>query len=349
MEESSVAVLPSDDKQDNVINEVCAALGVITLTNKPEGEKEKTHLTQGNSVEQDDKQKVSENASTLGILSNEGIEQLQLEKVFKEDVVQLCESQKDSHNGGKTEDNIEVDADGNLNDKHIEQIKLKNPVEKYEVQSIELEKESENGEKVEENIGHDTSHSDELLKEKITVVEKDIVNDVTQPNEINEIDVKVKEKELRVIIELLECPFTMNLEYSDFIFSKTFVKIKEIEGESSFCWRHFILTLVLCCVYYKKKDFDSAFVELRRCEAIINNPEPETKFGNIFQTLRNALLHILLSCKCYLYLEKGDLKAVEEILNCICKVEEMDSHCKAAIWGVKAAVAMENGYEGNKV
>ncbi|KAJ9583326.1 hypothetical protein L9F63_022343, partial [Diploptera punctata] len=199
------------------------------------------------------------------------------------------------------------------------------------------EKSSE--EKTEKNIEINDNHSNESSKGTEIGAE-----------EIDKTEQSDRESKIREHLQTLQCPFSWKWKCgkSEEFIARTTQKVKEIEEETSFQWCHFILTLVLCHEYYRIKDIDSAFNELLKCEAHINSSDSKGYFESFFQATKNALLHLILSCKCYLYLEKGNLEEVEKILKGICKEEDMDNPCKAALWGIKAAVAMEYGYEGTK-
>ena len=228
----------------------------------------------------------------------------------------------------------------------------------------EEDKQSHDGEKVEDKQSHDSEKVEDKQshiggkdeknievtgKDEIAQVDKSIEENNAQLNKTDKSKLTDEKSNLEELLQTLQCPFTWKLEHRDNpeqILDRINEKINEIEEEISFQWCHFILTLALCYEYHRRKNIDSAFDELRKCEAIVNNSDCKETF---YQSTRNALLHVVLACKCYLYLEKGDLDKVKMVLDKICKEEEMDNPCKAAIWGIKAAVSMEYGYEGTKV
>ena len=159
---------------------------------------------------------------------------------------------------------------------------------------------------------------------------------------------------LREQLKSLECPFTWNLQNisvrdtPDVTISRINEKVEEIE-EDEFQWRKFILMLVLCYQHFCRGDTAVSWAKQRMCEQILDPSEPKGEYESFFHATKNALLHVVTSCKCHLLFETGVLNEARHIFQKVCKFEEMDNPCKATIWGIRAAVSMEYGYEGTKV
>ena len=159
---------------------------------------------------------------------------------------------------------------------------------------------------------------------------------------------------LREQLKSLECPFTWNLknlsvcDTPDFTITRINEKVEEIE-EDAFQWRKFNLMLVLCYEHFCKGDTAVSWAKQRICEQILDPSEPKGEYESFFRATKNALLHVMNSCKCHLLFETGVLNEARHIFQKVCKFEEMDNPCKATIWGIRAAVSMEYGYEGTKV
>ena len=159
---------------------------------------------------------------------------------------------------------------------------------------------------------------------------------------------------LREQLKSLECPFTWNLnnisvrDTPDFSISRINEKVEEIE-EDEFQWRKFILMLVLCYQHFCRGDTAVSWAKQRICEQILDPSEPKGEYESFFHATKNALLHVVNSCKCHLLFETGVLNEARHIFQKVYKYEEMDNPCKATIWGIRAAVSMEYGYEGSKV
>ena len=159
---------------------------------------------------------------------------------------------------------------------------------------------------------------------------------------------------LREQLKSLECPFTWNLQNiivrdkPDFTISRINEKVEEIE-EDEFQWRKFILMLVLCYQHFCRGESAVSWAKQRICEQILDPSEPKGEYESFFHATKNALLHVTNSCKCHLLFETGVLNEARNIFQKVCKFEEMDNPCKATIWGIRAAVSMEYGYEGTKV
>lgn len=159
---------------------------------------------------------------------------------------------------------------------------------------------------------------------------------------------------LKEQLKSLECPFTWNLkklsvrDTPDFNISRINEKVEEIE-EDAFQWRKFILMLVVYYEHLCSGDTAAAWEKQRMCEQILDPSEPKGEYESFFHTTKNALFHVLDSCKCHLLLEIGMLNEAKHLFQKMYKFEEMDNSCKATIWGIRAAVAMEYGYEGTKV
>ena len=198
-------------------------------------------------------------------------------------------------------------------------------------------------------------------------VQRDIVQESTQTSdsvEVNSLTSSTLESGtggtddersiLREQLKLLECPFTWNLknlnvrDTLDFSISRINEKLEEIE-EDTFQWRKLILMLVLCYEHFCKGDTATSLAKQRICEQILDPSEPKGEHESFFHATKNALLHIVNSCKCHLLFETGVLNEARHIFEKVYKFEEMDNPCKATIWGIRAAVSMEYGYEGTKV
>jgi hypothetical protein len=153
-------------------------------------------------------------------------------------------------------------------------------------------------------------------------------------------------------LKSLECPFTWKIQITrdkpDFVISRINEKVEEIE-EDAFPWRKFNLTLVLCYEHFRKGEHSASWAKQRICEQILDPSEPKGEYESFFHATKDALLHVVNSCKCHLLFETGVLNKARQILQKVHKFEEMDNQCKAAIWGIRAAVSMEYGYEGTKV
>jgi len=133
----------------------------------------------------------------------------------------------------------------------------------------------------------------------------------------------------------------------DFAIFRINEKIEEIE-EDTFQWRKFILMLVLCYEHFCKGDTALSWAKQRICEQILDPSEPKGEYESFFYATKNALLHIMNSCKCHLLFETGVLNEARHTFQKVFKFEEMDNPCRAAIWGIRAAVSMEYGYAGTK-
>jgi sulfite reductase alpha subunit-like flavoprotein len=155
-------------------------------------------------------------------------------------------------------------------------------------------------------------------------------------------------------LKSLECPFNWELQNlsmrdtPELLISRVNEKVEEIE-EDTFQWRKLNLMLVLCYEHFRKGDTSMSWAKQRLCEQILNPSEPKGEYENFFHATKNALLHVMNSCKCHLLFETGVLNEARQLFQKVHKFEEMDSPCKAAIWGIRASVSMEYGYEGTKV
>jgi hypothetical protein len=160
---------------------------------------------------------------------------------------------------------------------------------------------------------------------------------------------------LREQLNLLECPFTWKVqnenvqETPDAIIARINEKLEEIKEDSTFQWRNFILTLVTCYEHFRKGDISVSWDKYRTCETILHPSGSKGTYENFFQATKEALLHVIYSCKCHLSFETGVLSETRRTLQKVCKFEEMDNLCKAAIWGIRASISLEYGYEGTKV
>ena len=159
---------------------------------------------------------------------------------------------------------------------------------------------------------------------------------------------------LREQLKSLECPFTWNLQNInvrdtlDSTISRLNEKVEEIE-EDTFQWRRFNLMLVLCYQHFCRGETAVSLAKQRICEQILIPTEPKGEYESFFHATRNALLHVMNACKCHLLFETGVLNEARHTFQKVYKYGEMDNPCKAAIWGIRAAVLMEYGYEGTKV
>lgn len=160
---------------------------------------------------------------------------------------------------------------------------------------------------------------------------------------------------LREQLNTLECPFTWKIqngsvcETPESVIARTDEKIEEIEEESTFQWRKFTLTLITCYENFCKGNISVSWDKQRICENIFHPSDSKGMYESFFQATKDALSHVIYSCKCHLFFETGVLNEARQTLQKVCKYEEMDNPCKAAIWGIRAAVSMEYGYEGTKV
>jgi hypothetical protein len=156
-------------------------------------------------------------------------------------------------------------------------------------------------------------------------------------------------------LQSLESPFNWKIKSEgshgthEALIARTTEKMEEIAEDGPFQWRTFILLLVICYEYFCKGDISDAWDKLRACETYLNPPESKGPCESFFQATKDALSHVVYTCKCHLFFESGILNKASQTLQKVCKVEDMDNLCKAAIWGIRAAVSMEYGYEGNKV
>ncbi|XP_023714388.1 uncharacterized protein LOC111868185 isoform X2 [Cryptotermes secundus] len=159
---------------------------------------------------------------------------------------------------------------------------------------------------------------------------------------------------LREQLKSLECPFTWNLqnegrhETSDSIITRLSEKIEEIVEEGAFQWRTFTLLLIICYENFRKGDITEAWDKQRECEKYLNPSDSKGIYESFFLATKDALFHVIYACKCHLFFESGVLNEARQTLHSVCKFEEMDNSCKAAIWGVRAVVSMEYGYQGTK-
>ena len=214
----------------------------------------------------------------------------------------------------------------------------------------------------------DTSVRDEVVVQN--TVQCDIVQESTRNSdsvEVNSLTSSTLESGEQLLTEthddrsileeqlkLLECPFTWNLkklsvrDTSDFTIYRMNEKAEEIE-EDAFQWRKFIMMLVLCYEHFCRGDTAVSWAKQRICEQILDPSEPKGEYESFFNTTKNALLHVMNSCKCHLLFETGVLNEARQTFQKVYKFEEMDNPCKATIWGIRAAVSMEYGYEGTKV
>ncbi|XP_069673976.1 uncharacterized protein [Periplaneta americana] len=155
-------------------------------------------------------------------------------------------------------------------------------------------------------------------------------------------------------LQFLQCPFNWVNEdrnvkdTSDTIINRTLEKLEEIEEEGAFPWRTFTLTLLICYEYYCKNSYAESLEKQKICEKIITSKDSKGSYENFFQSTKDALRHVISSCKCHIYFATGRKSEVKQLLQSVQKFADMDSACKAAVWGIRAAVAMEYGYEGNK-
>jgi hypothetical protein len=160
---------------------------------------------------------------------------------------------------------------------------------------------------------------------------------------------------LREQLKSLECPFTwkiqneVNHETSDLVITRLSEKIEEISEDSAFQWRTFTLLLIICYENFRKGDTSESWNKQRECEKYLNPSDSKGTYERFFQATKDALSHVVYACKCHLLLEVGILNEARQTFHNVCKFEEMDNPCKAAIYGIRAAVSMEYGYGGTKV
>jgi hypothetical protein len=160
---------------------------------------------------------------------------------------------------------------------------------------------------------------------------------------------------LREQLKSLECPFTWKVQnedmhgHSDSIITRESEKLEEISEEGAFQWRMFTLMLIICYESFLKGDASDSWEGLRKCETCLNPSDSKGIYESFFQTTKDALFHVFYACKCHLLFESGILNEARQTLHNMVKFEEMDNPCKAAIWGIRAAVSMEYGYKGTKV
>lgn len=160
---------------------------------------------------------------------------------------------------------------------------------------------------------------------------------------------------LREQLKSLECPFTWNIqnegrhETSDSIITRLSEKIEEIAEEGAFQWRTFTLLLIICYENFRKGDITESWDKQRECEKYLNPSDSKGIYESFFLATKDALSHVIYACKCHLFFESGVLNEARQTLHSVCKFEEMDNSCKAAIWGIRAVVSMEYGYQGTKV
>ncbi|XP_069673874.1 uncharacterized protein [Periplaneta americana] len=156
------------------------------------------------------------------------------------------------------------------------------------------------------------------------------------------------ENHLMEMLKSLECPFNWLQEYEKKKISRIQEKLEEMEDEELFPWRKFNLRLILSYEYCREKSYSESLETLQFCEKIITSKDHKGIYENLYQDTKDALCYIIKSCKCHLYFAKKCLNEVKQILPGICKYEEMNNKCKAAIWGVRAIVMMEYGPEATK-
>jgi hypothetical protein len=160
---------------------------------------------------------------------------------------------------------------------------------------------------------------------------------------------------LREQLQSLECPFTWKIQSerendtSNSVITRVTEKIEEIAEEGAFPWRTFTLLLVICYENFRKGDTSESWDKQRACEKYLNPSDSRGTYESFLQATKDALFHVVYACKCHLLFESGILNEARQTLRNVCKFEEMDNSCKAAIWGIRAAVSMEFGYEGTKV
>jgi hypothetical protein len=160
---------------------------------------------------------------------------------------------------------------------------------------------------------------------------------------------------LREKLKSLECPFTWKIqnesvhETPDSVIARISEKMEEIAEEGAFRWRTFTSMLLICYENFRKGDNSVAWDKQRACETYLNSSDSKGAYESFFQATKAALSHVVYACKCHLFFETGVLNEARRTLEKVCTFQEMDNPCKAAIWGIRAAVSMEYGYEGTKV
>jgi hypothetical protein len=160
---------------------------------------------------------------------------------------------------------------------------------------------------------------------------------------------------LREQLQPLECPFNWKIKNGvmrnshDSVIARVSEKLEEMSDEGPFQWRSFILLLVICYEYFCKGDTSDSWAKQRACETYLKPSDSKGLYGSLFQATRDALSHVVYACKCHLFFKSGILSEAKKTLLNVCKYEDMDNPCKAAIWGIRGAVSMEYGYEGTKV
>ncbi|XP_067000578.2 uncharacterized protein [Anabrus simplex] len=157
-------------------------------------------------------------------------------------------------------------------------------------------------------------------------------------------------KDLVTSLKSLECPFTWKPTVElpvDTLINKIEQKIEDIaeDEEGGFLWRTFVLNLVLCYEYYRKGSVDIALSKLNKMENILRKGK-ENSASNSCSIAIGGVEHIHLSCSCFLKLQKSD--NVESVFHKIDPFSNMNDRNKASIWGTRAAVYMEYGYNGTK-
>jgi hypothetical protein len=156
-------------------------------------------------------------------------------------------------------------------------------------------------------------------------------------------------------LQPLECPFNWKIKNGvmrqshDSVITRTSEKLEEISEEGPFQWRSFILLLIICYECFCKGDISDSWAKQRACETYLKLSDSKGHYESLFQAARDALSHVVYACKCHLFFKSGILSEVRKTLLNVCKYEDMDNPCKAAIWGIRGAVSMEYGYEGTKV
>jgi hypothetical protein len=163
-----------------------------------------------------------------------------------------------------------------------------------------------------------------------------------------------EERFLREQFQSLECPFNWKITHyevhgSHDLLTRISEKMEEISEEGPFHWRTFILLLVMCYECFCKGNISDSWAKQRDCETYLKPSGCIGLYGSFFQATRDALSHVVYACKCHLFFKSGIVNEARQTLLNVCKYEDMDNPCKAAIWGIRASVAMEYGFEGTKV
>ncbi|XP_069673792.1 uncharacterized protein [Periplaneta americana] len=161
------------------------------------------------------------------------------------------------------------------------------------------------------------------------------------------------EQTLKKELNSLECPFTWTDYRSkglkrEWSIDSKLRKIDENQEDKEFPWYTFNLNVLLCYEYCRKKSYSEALKALTFCEELITSTDSKGIYENLYQSTKDALFHVVLSSKCHVYFAMGQLNEMTHLLKQVCSYKEMGDASKAAIWGIRALVAMEYGYNGTK-